>query len=165
MGSNTKRGNTAVSIVKIGIAMTLFGVLTSIAGGFIGYNLNKYSSEANLYHTELNELSHLMIAIDASTSGSNEVLNSTLIGMAESSFSQMVFYFPKIKNEQSSRVRCALTRKIRILEQQNLIYQKVIGGYYRENPIPEEVLNYLNTKCVGDPSHSNWSNIEPIEPN
>ena len=86
-----------------------------------------------------------------------DILETILAGKLEGETSWMVLLYDKYKfNERGEYLRCALTRKVRVLFENKKIFASPERLEYLDY---DQVKTYLDSNCAGKPSHDNWNAV------
>lgn len=144
----------------LSIRRRLFGVILSIGAlalaMSIGYLYRDRSADLAIYDRHLFGLSMMVLMSDALEHENYDTLRKLLTAEIERGISGMVHLYDKHEFSDGKRVRCAVTRKVRVLHKKHKILLSREELEELEYPY-DQVIEYLDSNCKGSPSHEDWT--------
>jgi len=139
----------------------LLAVLFSafIVGFYWGFLSGRQEQDSKhvLYDRLLIDLSSYILISDAIQVGKTEQVRPMILAAIESDFSRIVQLHNEYGFKHAKYARCVISRRFRKLKKDGQILFK--DDSLADYPI-EAVTKYLETECLGEPSHTNWMEID-----
>ena len=137
-------------------ALIVMMITLTIASYSYGYYISYQSNLSEKYDDlHLNLTGELMI-YDAIINGNGELAVPVILSMISSEFAKMAELYSIGQTEKSKLVRCAVTRKMRVLKDKGIVF----SGKTAETDWGSKLIlveEYLASECLGEPSHDDWS--------
>lgn len=136
----------------------VMSVIWLAVGVSIGYFYRDRSADFARYDRSLFEMNMTILMIDALKHKKYDMADHILAGHIEGIASLMIPLYNRYKFHQGELLRCAVTRKTRVLYDEKKILSsrkelEEINYPYRE------VTEYLGSNCEGKPSHDDWTDL------
>lgn len=141
---------------RIYLALLIAGSL--LLGATAGYFYRDRSADLASYDSSLVDLSMKVLMMDALQHKKYDVLEGALASDIEGGISTMVLLYDRYKFNEAERVRCAVTRKVRVLYEN----KKILASREKLEELDYpygQVTTYLASNCEGKPSHDNWTAV------
>jgi hypothetical protein len=129
-----------------------------IIGASAGYFYRDRSADLASYDSSLVDVSMKVLMMDALQNRKYDVLESALASDIEGGMSRMILLYDRYKFNEAERLRCAVTRKARVLYENKKILASREKLEELEYPYGQ-VTTYLASTCEGKPSHDNWTEV------
>jgi uncharacterized membrane protein len=142
--------------MKKRIFVIVMSVIWLTIGASVGYSYRDRSAYFVLYDRSLSDMSMMVHMMDALKQKKYDVVERLVVGYMEGVASMMIPLYNKYEFHQGELIRCAVTRKARVLYEEKKILSsreelEELGYPYRE------VTEYLVSNCEGKPSHDDWT--------
>lgn len=143
------------------LSLIVLVVIFTIAGYFYGYHVAEKSSFSAKYDDLQLSLTAEVMTYDAIENGNGKLAVPMVLSVISSDFAKMVELYDMGQREQSDYVRCAITRKLRVLKGKGVVFSgEVAAADWGDALAPIE--KYLASECPGRPSHADWSEPDKL---
>jgi hypothetical protein len=127
-------------------------------GASIGYFYRDRSAEFASYDRHIFDLSMTVLMSDALRHKKYDLLEKYVAAEIERATSGMVLLYDRYKFHERELLRCAVTRKARVLYENKKIL--VSREKLEELDYPyDQVKAYFESNCEGQPSHDDWTAV------
>lgn len=142
------------------ILLTVFCAVLIAGSYYWGFLCGEQDSKIIFYDRLLADLSSYILINDAMQVGKIEQVKPMIMATIESDFASIVKLYNEYGFESAEHLRCAVSRRFRKLKKDGkiLVEDDSLADYPTE-----AVSKYLETECLGEPSHPNWMQTDKNE--
>lgn len=137
-------------VICVGATVTLLG------GYYWGFLCGKQSAADTAYEQVLQQLANYILIRDAIMAKGVDSIRPLVDAGIVADFVRMIDMYEKHGFENGEYVRCAVSRRFRKLKQDGHILSDRVASEKEGWPITK-IEKYLNTECLGEPSHADWT--------
>ena len=141
------------------LALIMVMIILPITSYFYGYYINCQNYLSEKYDSFHLNLSGEIMIYDAIVNGNGELAIPVILSMISSDFANLVELHNMGQKEVSKLVRCAVTRKIRVLKHKGIVFSGDKSSVDWGDKLVM-IDKYMLTECLGEPSHYDWSDLE-----
>ena len=138
-------------------------ILVAVICGWAGYFLATKGNRFHDYDYILSDLGDQVFIFDAATIQDTNQIKQLSAAKIESDFFRIVQLQNKHGFSEFEDMRCAITKKVRALKEQRLIFKDKKTSEDSGIDVAS-VEDYLKTNCLGKPSRANWAEIKESKP-
>jgi len=142
-----------MNVIKHYMISGVVTVVIAISAYYWGYLCGKQGVDSASYDQAIMSLSNNILIYDSIVIDKSKEIKPVIISSIESDFAKMVELYQENQFKQAEGLRCAISRRFRVLKQKNEIL-------FNPDAVVEYPLmlvsNYLDKECMGEPSHANW---------